>query len=686
MSHIPDNKNSGRLPELDGLRALAVLPVILFHCEISGVFNAGLFGVDMFFAISGFLITGLLLKEYRSSGRVNLPAFYFNRLKRIGPPVLALILIATLLTPAISGGDLAASMREVPSAMAYLANWWQIFVRQSYFDPTPHPLKHLWSLAVEMQFYIFWPLIVWGLRKQMGVKATGAVAILLALLSTAWMWFLYDQNSAGGDQNRIYLGTDTHAMGLLAGAALACFWDPALPGAERPRLRTLSRIVAVLALAMLAFMALVLNQASPVLYQGSFLVVPVLTCVVIYCTVSDPGFFVSGFLRHRVVQWTGTRSYSIYLVHWLVFVWMRQLDMKDFSVWWVLTGGLLAVAGLSELMHRYIETPCNQFRAQGWSMQRKGAVALAYAALALAVMAPAALLPTTTPDNAGAMAMAAAPVPATDNPFDAKPAASASPADGAPAPVAAIDKAPYKGEMYSGGDDIYVIGDSVMLGAKYHLSKAIPGISVDAVVGRQASQGLMVAKEWNRSPHKASTVLVHLGTNGYINEGQFKEMLRELAGCKAVIIMNVHAERRWTTPNNEIIARMKDEFPNVHVINWNGASAERPDYFVKDGIHLSVQGIRALTSEIAQATGGNIIRQPETDRMLADASQLRSPGRKPARASARMHPVSQPVAAIPVKQAAQPPAAPASGQPMETGTPDAVIAPPPGLLKAPQIE
>ncbi|MEO7493369.1 MAG: acyltransferase family protein, partial [Massilia sp.] len=625
-------------------------------------------------------------KEFGAGGRIELSAFYFRRLKRIVPPVLALIAAAVLVTPFLSGDDAAPYVRELPSALGFFANWWQIVVKQSYFDPTPHALKYLWSLAVEMQFYLLWPLIVWGLRKKMGAKATGWVSIVLALLSTAWMWFLYEQNSAGSDQNRIYLGTDTHAMGLLAGAALAGFWNPSAPATERPLLRRLARVIALLALAMLAFMTLVLNSASPVLYQGCFLVVPVLTCILIYCTVSDPAFFVSGLLRHPLMQWTGSRSYSLYLVHWLVFVWMRLLGFKDFSVWWVLAGGLAAVVALSELMFRCVESPSNTFKAQGWNNEQMRSVAYAYAALAVAVVTTAAFLPAATLEDKGAAVPAASAIPDADKLLAQKGGAPASPSDVA-APLAnAIDSSPYNGERYSGGEDIHVIGDSVMLGAKYHLSKAIPGIQVDAVVGRQASQGLLVAQEWRRSPHSASTVLVHLGTNGYINEGQFRDMLRELADCKSVVIVNVHAERRWTAPNNELIAQMQDEFPNVHVINWSAISAERPDYFVKDGIHLTTQGIRALTSEIALATGGKLMPPLETDRMLADAGHVHTTGRKAARANGRVHAARATATTGSVKDAGQPQGAPAAGPAAESGTPEAVIAPPPVLSKTLQIE
>lgn len=612
------NKGNLRFAALDGLRALAVVSVIAFHCDISGCLNAGFFGVDVFFAISGFIITAMLVKEYRDHGDIRFFAFYFRRLKRLLPPVLALLVLASL-TGLISDTAFDAFRTDVPAALAYASNWWQILEKQAYFDNTPHVLKHLWSLAVEEQFYVVWPPIAYFSLKWYGPKTTGVLALLLACASTAWMYYLYSLNIDGADQNLIYLGTDTHAMGLLAGAALACFWNPWAQREENPVARRRWRLAACLSLAGLAYMFHALNPSVPAVYRGSFLLVPLLTGVVAYCTMNDRRFFLSRLLATDIVQWLGSRSYSLYLVHWLVFEWIRLLGHDDFARPEILAISLASVVALAELMYRCVEIPSKRFNSDdnrlmggcvitytfavlllfGWSMLHgKPAAVIASAPVAQSTATVAA------PASAASSTIAVAAAPEPDEPAD--------------------------DEMIAGGEDIYAIGDSVLLGAKVHLLKTIPGIRVDAEVGRQASQGLKAIRQWRSKSGKASTILLHLGTNGYINEVQFKEILTELADRKSVIVINIHANRRWTAPNNEMIMRLTPEFPNVHVVNWNAVSASRPDYFVKDGIHLTLKGMHAFAAQIKSATGGAIIVPTKRDTMLASGNNPHSlsPARK----------------------------------------------------------
>ncbi|MFP5393636.1 MAG: acyltransferase family protein [Gammaproteobacteria bacterium] len=593
-----------RFPELDGLRALAVAAVVLFHCEVAGLLDAGFFGVDVFFTISGFIITAILLKDYRKTGEFGFVNFYFRRLKRLMPPVLGLIALALAFTPLISLDAYKRLVADVPAALLYYSNWWQIFEKQDYFDTTPHVLRHLWSLAVEEQFYLLWPPILYAVLKRRGARATGLVALALAVLSTLWMAWCYAQNADSPDQNRIYLGADTHAMGLLVGAALACFWNPWEARAAAPFTRHAGRMLALAALGALAAMSILINTSDPLLYQGSFLLVPLLSAIVAYFTMTDPASLLSRLLRTAPVQWVGLRSYSIYLVHWLIFTWMRLVGWTDFSHPVVLLPALVAVGLLAEVMYRCIELPTTGFNFSNPAAWPRMATFATY--LVLAGGLTWASLPDEQPVS---LAVAPAPVlPVPPSPVQA----AAAPAAVAPAADDALDA----NLKISGGKEIVAIGDSVLLGASDHLSKTIPGIRIDAQVGRQASQGLKVVQQLRGKLTGESTVLLHLGTNGYINEAQFRELLNALADCKAVLVINVHAERRWTAPNNEMIERMTREFSNVRLINWSQVSAQRPEYFNKDGIHLTKKGILALATQIKLATGGEPLG-PES--MLASA-------------------------------------------------------------------
>ena len=604
-------KQSDRFLELDGLRALAVLSVILFHCEITGLANAGFFGVDIFFTISGFIITAILLKEYRKDGKLDFLSFYFRRLKRLIPPVFVLIGVAYLATDKISQEASAVMLKDLPSALFFGANWWQILDGQDYFDSTPHVLKHLWSLAVEEQFYFVWPPIAYILLRHFSARAVGNAALSLALLSTAWMAYLYLIGTDASGHNRLYLGTDTHAMGLLIGAALGGFWNPwAAPAKARPRFGL--RALAVTALAGLLYLMQTSNTSDPALFQGLFLLVPVLTCVVMYATMSQPTFLLSKILRDPFSQWMGSRSYSLYLVHWPVFVWMRLHDHGDFSDWVVLMAALGIVAAMAELLYRAVEA-----NAQAFDLKNPGAMPKALAILAYAIIAGLMWATAVHERDRRAATLAQSKGKTTI------PAIAAAPVT-PPPPIAPVDTAEAGMDAsapVSGGDEMYAIGDSVLLGASHYLSKAIPGIAIDAKVGRQASEGSLAIRTWRSHGARASTVVVHLGTNGYINESQYRKLLEELADRKSVILINLRAKRRWTAPNNEIIGRLAGEFSNVRVVDWHALSDNHPEFFVTDGIHLTQKGIVALTGRIKLVAGGQPLSPDAArERMLAAAS------------------------------------------------------------------
>lgn len=603
MSHTTPHTGSPRFAELDGLRALAVVSVILFHCEITGLFNAGFFGVDMFFTISGFIITSIFLKEYRSAGEFRFAHFYFRRLKRLLPPVLGLILLAFLGTALLSADALRKFVADTPAAFLYLSNWWQIVDRQDYFDTTPHVLRHLWSLAIEEQFYLVWPPVAYLVARCGGARAVGLLALAGAAASTAWMWHLYELNIDAIDQNRVYLGTDTHAMGLLTGAALACCWNPWQPRVRGPAARLAWRALALLALAVLGAMVATMDTSNPWLYRGAFLAVPLLTCVVAYATMGDRDFFVSVLLRTRVAQWFGLRSYSLYLVHWLVFVWMRLLGWTDFARWEVLLPALATVLIVAEAMYQCVEKPAIRYDLKQPGDAPRKVVLATYVIIAL--IFSSAIRIVEVEETAPVLVASAAPT----LPLPAAPAEQV-PAPVAPAVPARPEEPAAPGPRLSGGEHLYALGDSVLLGAQAHLRERIPGIEVDAAVGRQARHALKVVEGWHDRLDGGAMVLLHLGTNGYINEGQLRELLTALAGCKAVLLVTVHADRRWTAPNNALLARMAQDYANVRVIDWSGASAARPDWFVKDGIHLSRRGILAYSARIEAATGGTPLPDP----------------------------------------------------------------------------
>lgn len=320
-----NDSRSGYLPGLDGLRALAVLAVLLYHADIAWI-PGGFLGVEVFFVVSGYLITLLLLNEYRKDNRINFKNFWQRRARRLLPALFAM-LAAVLVWMVLFLPDEVASIRgDVVAAFTYVTNWYLIAAQKSYFETIGRPslLQHLWSLAVEEQFYLLWPLIFAFLLTRL--KTRGALLVLMtgAALSALWMGVLYQPDA---DPSRVYYGTDTRAAGLLIGAALAFVWSPQPDEKKRTWRNWTLDGVGIAALGGLAFAFGWMDEFNPFLYQGGMLLVAVATAFLIAAVVHPKSPVVGPLLGFSLLQWIGLRSYSLYLWHWPVFMLTRpQLD------------------------------------------------------------------------------------------------------------------------------------------------------------------------------------------------------------------------------------------------------------------------------------------------------------------------------------------------------------------------
>ncbi|HJQ29314.1 MAG TPA: acyltransferase family protein, partial [Rubrobacter sp.] len=366
-------------PGLDGLRALAVIAVLLYHADLAWI-PGGFLGVEVFFVISGYLITALLLAEWRQRGRIDLKTFWMRRARRL-LPALYVLLVATLAFAVVFlPGEVAGLRGDVLAAFGYVTNWYLIFGQESYFEAVGRPslLQHLWSLAVEEQFYLIWPVV---LALGLGLGATRlrrrrvlTIALVGATLSAVAMALLY---VPGLDPSRIYYGTDTRATGLLCGAALAFLWSPGeryrpaearhhrlkLPDRGRFRRRWgwtapfMLDVVGLAALGGLVWFCLHLGEFDPLLYRGGFALVALTTAATIMAVVHPYTRIGSRLLGSTPLRWVGVRSYSIYLWHWPVFMVTRpELDVP-IEGWSLLALRLAVTVALADLSYRYIETP-----------------------------------------------------------------------------------------------------------------------------------------------------------------------------------------------------------------------------------------------------------------------------------------------------------------------------------------
>ncbi len=643
--HMPWKLDRGRsfgemgyLPGLDGLRAVAIIGVLLYHAGIDWM-PGGFLGVDVFFVISGFLITSLILEEYDRSGRINFSKFYLGRARRLLPAV-AVLLIAVGLAVLIFYQDALSAFREDALATVfYVNNWWYIFVDQSYFESVGRPplLKHLWSLSVEEQFYLIWPVFALLLMRSGGRPLVRRLALVLAIASTVWMAVLSIRNGypVDADPSRAYFGTDSHSMGLLVGAALATMWRPGRLSTQVPRgAQLIITGIGVASLAAVVGFYLFVGEFTPWLYRGGFLALAFFTTALI-AAVTHPASFLGPALGTGILRYIGRRSYGIYLWHWPIFMVTRPGIDVEWSepVTFVVRIALTLV--IAELSYRLVEMPIRRGAlGRAWSAVRSGGalgvravgtliaasiVTVAGAAVAIAlIMNPGDGRDAIPPDVAEAMGIAdGGPLELAidDESSDAQGAADANATadmstESGTGPGISNSQGADSGEPVLADEEIRaangpvsVIGDSVVLGARSAIKDAIPGARVDAKVSRMPGGFTGRVKKLDRRDKLANVVVVHPATNGVINAKILRGILDPLTDYERVVIVNASVPRSWEKQNNTVIAKVTPDYPNVIVADWKSASDGRSDYFVSDGVHLTGSGAAAFAEVIREASG-----------------------------------------------------------------------------------
>jgi peptidoglycan/LPS O-acetylase OafA/YrhL len=617
----------GYLPGLDGVRALAVMGVLLYHGDLTWM-QGGFLGVDVFFVLSGFLITTLIVEEFNRSGRIDFKRFYLARARRLLPALLLMLVIVGMLAAFIYRDSAASFRADALASMFYVTNWWYIFSDTSYFEAIGRPpfLAHLWSLAVEEQFYLLWPAVVWLLLRWRGRGAVFYVALGGAVASTLWMAFLAITNGypQEADPSRAYFGSDSHIMGLLLGAALAMVWRP---GRLSTRLtagaKAVITTIGVVALLTVIWFFWQVGEYSNFIYRGGFLVLSAVVCVLI-AAASHPGAPFGRMLGAQPMRYIGQRSYGLYLYHWPIYVITRpELDIPlDGPALLGLRLGLTFL--VAEISYRYVEIPIRRgaigaFLARWREAEPDERAYLGRRVLASSGVAIAALglmgagLATAKPADQEIPADVAAAIGIDDGgPTEILiDDPSTSPSTGASMEPTADPGAPDAPAEYSvdglltnGNGALTAIGDSVMLGVADQLMSKIDGSKVDAEVSRQASGVLERVQKLSKKGLLAPTVVIHTGTNGVVTEDQLREMLDLLSDRDRVIVVNTNVPRPWRKPNNELIAAVVPEYPNAVIADWYSASVDNPEYFVSDGTHPQwPDGIKAFVREIMRAAG-----------------------------------------------------------------------------------
>lgn len=622
------------LPGLDGLRALAVIAVLLYHAEVPPV-AGGYLGVEVFFVLSGYLITALLMAEAeRSSGHIDLKRFWMRRARRLLPAVFCMVGVVVVSAVLFLAEEVAELRGQVAAALVYGTNWYFILSEQSYFETLGRPplLQHLWSLAVEEQFYLAWPLLFAIAVRRMKRPGLAAACLLAALCSAIHAWLLYVPDA---DPSRLYYGTDTRASGLLVGAALAFGWTPSQRVADRSRLGL--DAVGALALIALALQMATTAEADPFLYRGKLMLCAMTTAVIIAVAV-HPSARLGRLLDAAPLRFIGVRSYSLYLWHWPVFMVTRpELDVP-LDGGWLLLLRLAITCALAELSFRCIEIPArggaigraagtlraalhpwqhHPYRGIAGTGATAGTITLAAVCLATTVwlgIAVANAKPPALPEGLVVSIPLEAQRPSSgrDAPAPRAPAASERtqtpgpmPVPAAtPTPVAAATPTPVATEspgISSPERQVLALGDSVMLGAAQELKAALgPGATIDARVGRQVVTGIKILRALEAAGRLGDTVLLHLGNNGTFTPGQFDEIMTVLGPERTAIFVTVKVPRRWQASVNETLRTSVKRYRHALLVDWNRYSTSLRRAFGPDGVHLRDTGRRAYAEYIRQ--------------------------------------------------------------------------------------
>jgi peptidoglycan/LPS O-acetylase OafA/YrhL len=592
-----------------------VLAVMGFH-EGASELSGGFLGVDVFFVLSGFLITDLLVAQYDRLGRVNLKNFWAGRARRLLPPLAVMLIIVSAAATVIEPSREASLRQALLAAATYTSNWYQILHHVSYFatfGPLP-PLDHLWSLAIEEQFYLIWPLILWFLILRLNGRRARVTATLLgAGISAAAMALVYTP----GNPSLVYYGTDTHAFALLIGAALALSYPLATLGSiPAAQIRQLDA-AGVIGLVVLAWAAGHFSGSDPAVYPVG-LILASLGAAGLVAAAAGNGVIAS-ITSLPPLRWLGIRSYGIYLWHWPVIALAGALAGAGPTSPWLWLIETCAAIALACVSWRFIETPImqNGFRStcrHWWRLlvdeslrpvvsRRRLMPLMVAAAAGVAVIvasygiarppgpaAPTGLLRQVAEgQRVGTASRETRP---TLDPAAAKPRESP-----APTPACRTRERPPK----VSGWQVTAVGDSVMVASTAALEAAMPDIYIDAQVGRQMAAGLTIIRSLAASGVLRHYVIVGLGTNGTVTAAQIRQLRRIIGPDRDLILVNTFGPMTWESKVNAVLAAAARQGSHVDLANWHQAIASRTDLLWPDGIHPRPSGARLYARVVLSA-------------------------------------------------------------------------------------
>lgn len=592
--------NPRYMPGLDGVRAVAVIAIIIYHLNPQWL-SGGFLGVDTFFVISGYLITSLLLTEYHNTGKIELMSFWLRRVKRLIPAVLFLVMGVIVLSLIFMPTEIQKVRADSIAAIFYVSNWWYIMQNVDYFEQfAVQPLKHLWSLAIEEQFYLVFPIMLLSLLSFIRrLKSIRIIFLILLVISMIAMMVLYVPNE---NVARVYFGTDTRIQTLLMGVLLALVWPPfQLKAKVNRQMRTMIDTAGVVGLAILFICFKFVSETNSILYYGGFFLISTVTLLVIASSVHPSGYFAK-FLGNKVFTFIGSRSYSLYLWHYPIIVLIHHQFVQGQIPPLVYVVEILLMVLMAEFSYKFIEQP---FRKEGFNIfafnhlknWRSQKVLRTW--LVIILLIPT-LLVMVGGFNRFAQKNSTRVTEVNTEEIDkliTQPL---------PLPQLEIDGFVVKGnkQKYASWKPL-LIGDSVMVDIGDDFRSFVPKADINGKVGRQLVEATSLAKRQYQSYRdKNDIVVLELGTNGDFTEEQLNSLLEQF-GEADIYLVNTRVPRSYESHVNQVLAKAAKKRANVTLVDWYSRSENHTEYFAPDGIHLQPPGVRALTNSIIQAIEKN---------------------------------------------------------------------------------
>jgi peptidoglycan/LPS O-acetylase OafA/YrhL len=573
------------IPAIDGLRAIAVTAVIFYHLGFQWI-PGGFLGVDLFFVISGYVITRLLLDSIARSGGLDLRGFYKARARRLLPPMVFMIVVTAFYVSIWAQDSVKRFLTDIPFSLSGLMNWWLVFKEQDYFEAIGRPplLQHTWSLAVESQFYLIWPVLLLLILKRFGKRVIPIAALAIALFSGTALFLVSLQLDATSTVSHVYFGTDTHSIGLFLGAALAVSWIPQNFKSEvSNRAQNFIDFIGVFGLVGILGSFLWIDASSPTAYKIAFPLAAIFGAAIITSIVHPASRF-APILQNRVMLWIGERSYAIYLWHWVIFQITRPRVDIDGEDWALIALRILVVLALADISLKLVELPIRSGRVEYWFKGMKYRTASVRKRQKIVVIASiSALVVSLSALSSVAVVSSNRTAQEFQESLQSEP-----------------EFAPTVPEVADRTEMIWLTGDSVILGIRSALADIRPLIVVNARVGRAAPELL---QEISRDIEKAagSTVVMDLGNNDLLAEETVRAIFELLEESPKIVVVNTAVPRPYRDANNELVAKLAAQYANVRVVDWNAISEGHPEYFAPDGVHLVPIGVSAYVMAIDEA-------------------------------------------------------------------------------------